>query len=113
MNGPQIKNDPLYKLLREGHIEEFNSRIKAGQACDLRGSDLRGLDLRNLHTDGLDLGNCYLRQADLRGLDLSHSNLEGASIIGAKISGTYFPKALSPEEIGLSLLHGTRMRYSC
>ncbi|MES9844040.1 MAG: pentapeptide repeat-containing protein [Candidatus Sedimenticola sp. PURPLELP] len=111
MNIPQIKNDPLYQLLRDGHIDEFNKHLEAGEHCDLQGTDLRGLDMRNIHTDGLDLSNCYLRQADLRGLDLSRTNLEGASIIGAKISGTFFPKALSAEEISLSLLHGTRMRY--
>ena len=38
-------------------------------------------------------------------------DLEGASIAGTKISGTYFPKELSAEEINLSLQHGTRMRY--
>jgi hypothetical protein len=37
--------------------------------------------------------------------------LEGASINSAKISGTYFPPSLSAEEITLSLVHGTRLRY--
>ncbi|HHJ14901.1 MAG TPA: pentapeptide repeat-containing protein [Gammaproteobacteria bacterium] len=101
----------MYRLLREGAIEEFNQRRASGEACDLRGCDFRTLDLRKLDADGLDLRDCYFRQADLRGLDLSGARLEGASINAAKISGVYFPPELSAEEIMLSLTHGTRMRY--
>ena len=107
---PKIIDHPLYKLLREGRVKEFNRRRAAGETCDLRGSDLRGLDLRELDASGLDLRHSYLRQADLRGLDFSTALLDGASINGAKISGTYFPHQLSAEEINLSLGHGTRMR---
>lgn len=103
--------DPLYHLLLRGEVAQFNERRRAGEECELRASDLRGLDLRKLETSGLDLGDCYLRQADLRGLDFSHTNLEGASISEAKILGTLFPAELNAEEITLSLLHGTRMRY--
>lgn len=108
---PKIKDDPLYRLLREGAIEEFNTRRANGETCDLVGCDLRTIDLRKLDASGLDFRDCYLRQADLRGVDLSEANLEGASINAAKISGAYFPKELSAEEITLSLTHGTRMRY--
>lgn len=108
---PIINDDPLYQLLREGEIDKFNQQREAGEHCDLRGCDLRGLDLRKLDAKGLDLSDSYLRQADLRGVDFSLSRLEGVSINGAKISGTYFPTELSAEEITLSLLHGTRMRY--
>lgn len=113
MNGrvPQIKEDPMYRLLREGSVEEFNTRRAGGEECDLRGCDFRHLDLRKLNASGLDLRDCYFRQADLRGVDLSEANLEGASINAAKISGTYFPRDLSAEELTLSLVHGTRMRY--
>ena len=57
------------------------------------------------------MSDCYLRHADLRGVDFSQTRLQGASINGARISGTYFPPELSADEINLSLLHGTRMRY--
>ena len=110
-NQPEIKDDPMYRLLRECEIEEFNARRAAGESCDLRGCDFRTIDLRKLHAKGLDLRDCYFRQADLRGIDLSEANIEGASINAAKISGTYFPRQLSAEEIMLSLTHGTRMRY--
>ena len=108
---PQIKDDPMYRLLREGATEEFNTRRAAGENCDLTGCDFRTLDLRKLHAKGLDLRDCYFRQTDLRGVDLSEANLEGASINAAKISGAYFPKQLSADELNLSLTHGTRMRY--
>ena len=108
---PEIKDDPMYQLLREGDVDEFNTRRAGGENCDLTGCDFRTLDLRKLHAKGLDLRNCYFRQADLRGVDLSGANMEGASINAAKISGAYFPPELSAEEIMLSLTHGTRMRY--
>ena len=111
MQSPEVKRDPMYQLLKEGRVEEFNRRRAEGETCDLRNADLRGADLRGLDTRDLDLANTYLRHADLRGLDLTHTNLEGASINSAKISGTYFPAALSAEEITLSLIHGTRLRY--
>jgi uncharacterized protein YjbI with pentapeptide repeats len=110
-NEPAIKDDPMYRLIRDGQIEVFNKEKRAGKKYDLTGCDFRGISLRGLDTEGLDLRNCYLRQADLRGLDLRSANLEGASIHGARISGVYFPGPLRPEEIELSLLHGTRLRY--
>ncbi len=111
MQKPEVKSDPMYLLLKEGHVDEFNRRRAAGQPCNLSYADLRGADLRGLDARDLDLSNTYLRHADLRGLDLTHTNLQGASINSAKISGTFFPPSLSAEEITLSLVHGTRLRY--
>jgi len=110
---PEIKNDdPLYRLLREGHINEFNESKARGERTDLTNCDFRGLDLRGMDADSLDLSSGYFRQADLRGIDFTNTILEGASIHATKISGTYFPKQLSADEITLSLTHGTRMRYN-
>jgi uncharacterized protein YjbI with pentapeptide repeats len=67
--------------------------------------------LRGLDAAGLDFNNAYLRNANLRGVDFSTARLEGASLNSAKISGAYFPVDLAPEEIALSVAHGTRMRY--
>jgi uncharacterized protein YjbI with pentapeptide repeats len=106
-----ISKDPMYLMLREGCIKEFNAKKASGDQCDLRGCDLRGLDLRGLDADGLDFSDCYFRQSDLRGVDLSKANMDGASINACKISGVLFPAELSASEIELSLLHGTRMRY--
>ncbi|MBK8163270.1 MAG: pentapeptide repeat-containing protein [Gammaproteobacteria bacterium] len=109
---PELKNDnPQYRLLREGHIKEFNESKCRGERSDLTHSDFRGIDLRGLDADGLDLRGCYFRQGDLRGIDFTNTNLEGASIHATKISGTYFPPELSADEITLSLQHGTRLRY--
>lgn len=108
---PKITSDPMYVLLREGKITEFNVRRHQGETYNLQNVDLRGLDLRGLDADGLDLSDCYLRMADLRGIDFRNANLEGCSIGNAKISGCYFPIELTADEIELSQIHGTRMRY--
>ncbi len=108
---PQRGEDPLSRLLVDGRVEDFNACRARGETCELRGTDLSSLDLRGLQAQGLDLRDCYFRASDLRGVDLSETLLEGASINGSKISGAYFPVELSAEEITLSLLHGTRMRY--
>ena len=109
---PKITQDPLYQLLRSGEIEAFNKRRAAGELCDLTNCDFRNVDLRNIEADGLDLTGCYFRQSDLRGVDLSKTKMDGASINGARISGVFFPRELSADEINLSIVHGTRMRYS-
>jgi len=111
MAAPVIKQDPMYQLLREERIEEFNKRRAQGEPCDLTNCDFRGLDLRGLNADGLDFSGSYFRQTDLRGIDFQHAVLQGSSINGAKISGVYFPRELNALEIDMSLRHGTRMRY--
>jgi uncharacterized protein YjbI with pentapeptide repeats len=108
---PRRGTDPMYLLLAEGRVEEFNRRRKAGEKYDLRGANLRGMDLRAIDAAGLDLSNAYLRQADLRGLDLSTAKLEGASLHGARISGVLFPTGLEAAEIQMSVQLGTRVRY--
>jgi Pentapeptide repeats (8 copies) len=108
---PRFTQDPLYKLIRAGNPDDFNRRRASGAKVDLRGVDLRNIDLRGFDLSGLDLSNAYLRQADLRGQDLGQCRLEGASIRGAHISGVTFPPELAPDEIRLSLDHGTRLRY--
>jgi uncharacterized protein YjbI with pentapeptide repeats len=113
MTAPLISDNPLYRLLRDGKIEEFNQRVAAGEQVDLTGCDFRHLNLQGLQAQGLDFSDSYFRQADLRGIDFSQCvSLEGASIHAAKISGVYFPNKLTADEILLSLEHGTRMRYS-
>jgi uncharacterized protein YjbI with pentapeptide repeats len=108
---PRKSADPLYLLLREGRIEEFNRRSKAGESCDLRGCDFRGIDLRGIEAETLDFSDCYFRQADLRGLDLRRCKLEGASLHAAHVSGAYFPADITAPEIDLSDRLGTRLRY--
>jgi uncharacterized protein YjbI with pentapeptide repeats len=108
---PKFSNDPMYRLLRDGKITEFNARFEGGEKPDLANCDFRSVDLCGLEVTGLDFSGSYFRQADLRGLDLSKCNLEGASIHGAQISGMLFPKELNAQEIILSHQQGTRMRY--
>ncbi|RLU03419.1 MAG: pentapeptide repeat-containing protein [Ketobacter sp.] len=104
-------NDPLYIMLLDEDIESFNRARLAGKTVDLQGAHFRGIDLRNMNADGLNMQDAYMRGADLRGVDLRNTQLEGASICEAKISGCYFPKELTADEIRLSQEKGTRMRY--
>jgi len=108
---PLTYDDPMYQLLRDGDVAEFNRRKAAGERCDLTHCDLRSLDLRGIDAAGLDFSHCYFRNANLRGVDFTKSELEGASLNQAKISGAYFPPQLSAAEIALSVEHGARMRY--
>ena len=110
MSQPRQLDTPLYRLLHEEKIAEFNKQKPREGAVDLRCADLRGLDLRLLDANRIDFTDAYLRGADLRGLDLREASLEGASIAHAQISGTYFPETLDANEILLSLQFGTRMR---
>ena len=109
-NEPAISNDLMYQLLREGKIDEFNTKKQAGEYCNLKSCDFRSLDLKGIDAVGLDFRGAYFRMTDLRGIDFRGSLLDGASINGAKISGTYFPVEISAQELLLSFEHGTRLR---
>lgn len=109
-HNPTISDDPMYLLLKDRLLDEFNQRKAAGEPCPLAGCDFSGIDLRGLGADGLDLRDACLDDADLRGVDLRGARLDGATLLGARVSGTYFPADLTPEEIELSLRHGTRLR---
>lgn len=111
MKKPEIKTDPLYQLLRQEDIKGFNEQRDSLDTSELRSGDYRGRDLRNMNASALDFSNAYFRNADLSGIDFRATNLEGASLLDAKLSGTYFPAELTAEEIRLSLDTGTRMRY--
>lgn len=107
---PRISSDPMYQLLREEKVDEFNKLKAQGNSCDLSGCDFRGLDLRELDVKGLDLSNAYFRGSDLRSLDFRGSKLNGASLADAKISGCFFPDDISAQEILMSMEQGTRLR---
>lgn len=110
--GPRALDHPLYVLLREENIAEFNRRRAAGEGVSLAGALLRNLDLRGLDATGLDLRDACLRNCDLRGVDFRTAQLEGATLTEARVSGCYFPAALTAEEIRLSLEKGTRLRLA-
>jgi len=108
---PAIKPDPLYQMLRHEDVDAFNASRDSMDTSHLKSGDYCGRDLRKLNARGLDFSNAYFRNADLSGIDFRETNLEGASLMDAKVSGVYFPEALSSEEIRLSLDYGTRLRY--
>lgn len=98
-------------LIQEERFAEFNNLMEStGGVVDLTGAHLRGYDLRKCKLKKADLTGAYLRSADLRSVDLSEAKLDGASIKEAKVSGSLFPRDLTPEEIRLSLEYGTRLR---
>ncbi len=107
---PEIKDNPLYHLLREGKIDAFNKKKQEGKFYDFMHADFRAVDLRGIDAAGIDFSHAYFRLADLRGIDFSLANLNGVSLKAAKISGTFFPANIHADEILLSLQHGTRLR---
>ena len=107
---PIISQDPMYQLLREEKVAEFNKLKAKGKSCDLTNCDFRGLDLREMDVRGVDLSNAYFRGADLRSIDFRGSKLAGASLADAKISGCFFPEDISAQEVLMSVQHGTRIR---
>ena len=108
---PLTYEDPLFQLLRDGNVKEFNRRKGQQESVSMTDCDFRHLDLRGLDASAVDFSNSYFRAADLRGIDFSKAHLEGASLNSARISGVLFPAELAPEEIALSVNHGTRLRY--
>lgn len=108
---PLSYEDPLFQLLRDGNVKEFNARKSQNPTVQLTDCDFRHLDLRALDAAGIDFSDSYFRAADLRGIDFSKACLAGASLNGARISGVLFPVALDAEEIALSANPGTRLRY--
>jgi uncharacterized protein YjbI with pentapeptide repeats len=111
MSHPKQLDSPLYAMLHHDDIKGFNQEKPKSGTIDLAGGDFRGLDLRNLDVSGIDFTDAYFRSADLRGLDLSNTPMEGASIAHAQISGVFFPRELTADEILMSVNFGTRLRY--
>ncbi|MDR2142186.1 MAG: pentapeptide repeat-containing protein [Deltaproteobacteria bacterium] len=108
----EVKRNPKPRLLLEESAEEFNKLANMDQAPDLANQNLSDLDLRKFNLKKANMTGCYLRGANLGGVDLSQANLDGASIKNAQISGCFFPRGLSANEIQLSQERGTRMRQS-
>ena len=77
MGKPTISEDPLYQMLRNEQIAEFNQARHTMDTSKLRSGDYRGRDLRNLDADGLDFSDSYFRNCDLKGIDFRNTNLEG------------------------------------
>ena len=109
---PRFLEDEAFRALRNGDLEEFHRLVATRDEVDFSDSDLRGVDFRGVDLRKVILRGSYLRDADLRGIDLSAHDLTACSLSHAKVSGTLFSNDLAPEEIRLSLEHGTRLR-SC
>jgi uncharacterized protein YjbI with pentapeptide repeats len=110
MSTPNFPQDPAFKLLRVGEIDDFHKDIEGRTPVDFSGTDLRGADFRKVDLDKIILRDAYLRDSDFRGCDLRHMDLEGTSLQGARISGAYFPENIPPSELRMSIEYGTRIR---
>ncbi len=107
---PRMLDDESFRCLRAGDTAGFGQSARDRGEIDLSNSNLRGSDLRKFDLSRFVLRGAYLREANLRGQDLSNHDLAGCSLRNAKVAGVLFPDDLSPEEIQLSLEHGTRLR---
>lgn len=110
MPQPKFLEDPAFRCLRVGDFDGYNQHVADRREVDMSETDLRGVDLRGIDLSKVIVRGAYMRDADLRGLDLRHLDMEGCSLYHAKVSGTYFPVNLSPQEIVASVQLGTRMR---
>ena len=104
-------DEPAYRALCDGDREAFARAVSATAVVDLSYCDLGGVDLRFADVGRIRLEGARLKGADLRGLDLSQHNLDGVTLFNARVSGTYFPRDLSADEVRLSLREGTRIRH--
>ena len=93
---PVIKTDPLYQMLRQEDVDNFNASRDSLDTAELTGGDYRGRDLRRMNARGLDFSNAYFRNCDLSGIDFRETNLKGASLMDAKVSGSIFQKHSAP-----------------
>jgi len=100
-------------LIQEDKHLQFNAYVEQlpDGRVDLSDAHLRSYDLRKFNLSKANLSNAYMRAVDLRGQDLSQCLMNGASLAEAKVSGVAFPVNLSPQEIMMSLQHGTRLRH--
>ncbi len=111
MAQPRFLDDPAFKALRLSDFEAFNRHVVGHKLVDFSNADLRGVDFRGVaEPDKITVQGAYMRDTDLRGLDIRNWDMEGCSLYHAKISGTYLPANLSPQEISNSIQLGTRMR---
>jgi uncharacterized protein YjbI with pentapeptide repeats len=107
-----MSDQKALSYLQDERFDLFNTYVQnQGGAVDLTGAHLRAYDLRKCYLKQANLEGAYLRSSDIRGVDLSEAKLDGASMKDAKVSGVMFPRDLPPEEIMMTLAHGTRIRH--
>lgn len=113
MPQPRFLDDLAFRALRLGDFEAYNREVSGRRQVDFSDADLRGVDFRGVaDVAKLVVRGSYLRDADLRGLDLRSWDMDGCSLYHAKISGAFFPAAISAQELANSVHLGTRMRSS-
>ena len=112
MAKPRMIDDDAYRALRTYDMETFKRLTCETDTIDYSNADLRGCDFRNVDLAKIVILGAYLKEADLRGCDLRRHDLSGCSLHNAKIGGAWFPEQIHPQEIMLSVQHGTRIRIT-
>ena len=51
---PEVKDDPLFQMLRHEDVDSFNKHRDTMDCSQLTGGDYRGRDLRKMNARGLD-----------------------------------------------------------
>jgi uncharacterized protein YjbI with pentapeptide repeats len=111
MAQPRFLDDLSFKALRLADFEAYNREVAGRKQVDFSNTDLRGVDFRGVtDVNKLIVRGAYLRDADLRGLDIRSWDMDGCSLYHAKISGAFFPAAISAQELANSVHLGTRIR---
>ncbi|MEE2960073.1 MAG: pentapeptide repeat-containing protein [Myxococcota bacterium] len=104
------KDKEAFHLLHNHEIDRFHQKIEGMKEVDFSGCSLRGVDFRRVDMRRINIQGSYLRGADLRGVDLRAHDLEGCSFHDSIISGSYLPPNVTPDEVIMSIRHGTRIR---
>ena len=77
-----MDRDEALSLLKEGRVEEWNSRRANGEGIP----NLDEANLIKARLSGVNLSEAKLRKADLGGASLNRANLSHAVLIGARLS---------------------------
>ena len=68
---PEVKDDPLFQMLRHEDVDSFNKHRDTMDCGQLTGGDYRGRDLRKMNARGLNFSSAYFRNCDLSGIDFA------------------------------------------
>jgi hypothetical protein len=85
---PEVKDDPLFQMLRHEDVDGFNKHRETMDCSQLMGGDYRGRDLRKMNARGLDFSSAYFRNCDLSGIDFRETNLKVPASLTQKYRGS-------------------------
>ena len=80
---PQIKTDPMYVLLRDEKIADFNKRKAKGETFDLTYCDFRGINLKGMDADNIDEAayEAFQKATEQAGSSSQHTMLASLGVV--------------------------------